>query len=75
MHSFSRVYSICSIIIAFHCIDVMAFANEHLNILNASQSQPCDRTRRIFTESHGEFNDGPAGYNYTQVNSASLKLI
>lgn len=53
----------------------MAFANEHLNILNASQSQPCDRTRRIFTESHGEFNDGPAGYNYTQVNSASLKLI
>lgn len=54
---------------------VIAFANEHLNILNESQSQPCDRTRRIFTESEGEFSDGPAGFNYTQVNSAYLKLI
>lgn len=54
---------------------VIAFANEHLNILNASQSQPCDRTRRIFTESHGVFSDGPAGYNYTQVISASFKQI
>lgn len=30
--------------------------------------QPCDRTRRVFTESHGEISDGPVGSNYTQVN-------
>lgn len=29
--------------------------------------QPCDRTRRVFTESHGEISDGPVGSNYTQV--------
>lgn len=31
------------------------------------QQQPCDRTRRVFTEAHGEISDGPAGSNYTQV--------
>jgi len=29
--------------------------------------EPCDRTRRIFTSSYGEFSDGPTGFNYTQV--------
>lgn len=33
----------------------------------ASPQQPCDRTRRVFTETYGEISDGPAGYNYTQV--------
>lgn len=31
------------------------------------QQQPCDRTRRVFTDTHGEISDGPAGSNYTQV--------
>lgn len=31
------------------------------------QQQPCDRTRRVFTEAFGEISDGPAGSNYTQV--------
>uniref|UniRef100_A0A1B0CSP3 Multiple epidermal growth factor-like protein 8 n=2 Tax=Lutzomyia longipalpis TaxID=7200 RepID=A0A1B0CSP3_LUTLO len=29
-------------------------------------NQPCDRTRRIFTEPYGEISDGPSGFNYTQ---------
>lgn len=29
--------------------------------------QPCDRTRRVFTETYGEISDGPVGFNYTQV--------
>ncbi|XP_053675074.1 multiple epidermal growth factor-like domains protein 8 [Anopheles nili] len=28
--------------------------------------QSCDKTRRIFTQSHGEISDGPTGSNYTQ---------
>lgn len=69
MYTFSWHNSVCSIIIAIHCLNVIviANANEHLNILNTVQLQPCDRSRRIFTEPHGEFSDGPAGYNYTQV--------
>lgn len=31
------------------------------------QQQPCDRTRRVFTDTYGEISDGPAGSNYTQV--------
>ncbi len=30
-------------------------------------AQPCDRTRRVFTEAYGEISDGPIGSNYTQV--------
>lgn len=70
MYSFNWRHSICSIIIAIHCLNVIVTAvpNENFIALNAAQqSQPCDRTRRIFTESHGEFSDGPPGYNYTQV--------
>ena len=36
-------------------------------IPSAFPSQPCDRTRRVFTESRGEISDGPPGSNYTQV--------
>lgn len=36
------------------------------------QQQPCDRTRRVFTEAHGEISDGPAGSNYTQVRPICL---
>lgn len=79
MYLFNWRHSICSIIIAIQCINVIVFAsaNEHLNILNTAQSQPCDRSRRIFTEPHGEFSDGPTGYNYTQVRSYSniIQLI
>lgn len=32
-------------------------------------AQPCDRTRRVFTEAYGEISDGPIGFNYTQVSS------
>lgn len=36
--------------------------------LNGNLSlQPCDRTRRVFTEQQGEISDGPIGFNYTQV--------
>lgn len=33
-----------------------------------SPAQPCDRTRRVFTDAYGEISDGPIGFNYTQVN-------
>lgn len=33
----------------------------------ATINQPCDRTRRVFTEPYGEISDGPVGSNYTQV--------
>lgn len=68
----SWIRSVCSIIIAIHCLNVIvvAIASDSFNV-NASQQQqqqiPCDRTRRVFTELQGEISDGPAGYNYTQV--------
>lgn len=37
-------------------------------------AQPCDRTRRVFTEAYGEISDGPNGSNYTQVNILLNKL-
>lgn len=30
--------------------------------------QPCDRSRRVFTDARGEISNGPIGSNYTQVN-------
>lgn len=38
-----------------------------LGAIQQQQQQPCDRTRRVFTEAFGEISDGPAGSNYTQV--------
>lgn len=38
----------------------------------SQQQQPCDRTRRVFTEAFGEISDGPAGSNYTQVKCARI---
>lgn len=80
----SWIRSVCSIIIAIHCLNVIvvAIASDSFN-LNTSQQQqqqqlPCDRTRRVFTEPQGEISDGPAGYNYTQVSiclSLSLWII
>ncbi|XP_058126471.1 multiple epidermal growth factor-like domains protein 8 isoform X2 [Anopheles coustani] len=32
----------------------------------AQPKQSCDKTRRVFTQSHGEISDGPSGSNYTQ---------
>lgn len=32
----------------------------------ASQSAPCDKSRKVFTESWGIVTDGPTGFNYTQ---------
>lgn len=37
--------------------------------------QPCDRTRRVFTDTYGEISDGPAGSNYTQVRTAKNYYI
>lgn len=58
----NQLSSVCSIIIAIHCMIVIA--NEHSNLFSA---QSCDRSRRIFTAAQGEFKDGPTGFNYTQV--------
>lgn len=46
---------------------VVAIAYDSLSILNSSQQQPCDRSRRVFTDIQGEISDGPTGFNYTQV--------
>ena len=32
----------------------------------AAQSAPCDKSRKVFTESWGIVTDGPTGFNYTQ---------
>jgi len=32
----------------------------------ASQPAPCDKSRKVFTESWGIVTDGPIGANYTQ---------
>lgn len=54
---------------------VVAFGPPGVIGLPPSQpQQPCDRTRRVFTETYGEISDGPAGYNYTQVWNLSLIL-
>lgn len=37
-------------------------------------AQPCDRTRRVFTEAYGEISDGPIGFNYTQVSYSEEQL-
>lgn len=46
----------------------------------AAVTSPCDKSRRIFTESSGIITDGPQGSNYTQVlhafnNYSLLKCI
>lgn len=34
---------------------------------SALNTPPCDKSRRIFTETSGNITDGPLGSNYTQV--------
>lgn len=60
----SRMNSFCLAIIFVHCFNVLAIASENSN---NSQPQPCDRSRRVFTDIQGEISNGPPGYNYTQV--------
>lgn len=62
----SRMNSFCLAIIFIHCLNVavLAIASENSN---NSQPQPCDRSRRVFTDIQGEISNGPPGYNYTQV--------
>lgn len=36
-------------------------------ICAAVTTAPCDKSRRVFTESSGIITDGPSGSNYTQV--------
>lgn len=47
--------------------NAVAFGPPGVIGLPPSPQQPCDRTRRVFTDTYGEISDGPAGYNYTQV--------
>lgn len=37
--------------------------------LNSVPLQPCDRSRRVFTDLRGEISDGPTNSNYTQVSN------
>lgn len=67
----SRMNSFCLAIILIHCFNVAVLAIASENSSN-SQQQPCDRSRRVFTDMQGEISNGPAGYNYTQV---SLKVF
>lgn len=68
------IRSICAVAILFAWFagHIVRVANASDNLNNNSNSnintpQPCDRTRRVFTEVSGEISDGPAGFNYTQV--------
>lgn len=70
----SRMHSFCSVIILIHCFNVFVLAIASENLSNAQQ-QPCDRTRRVFTDMQGEISNGPPGYNYTQVSSIFIRLI
>lgn len=74
IHSIDSITSIYQIefifiIIIFELIVCgLSADNLVLNNLNGNPTiQPCDRTRRVFTESQGEISDGPVGFNYTQV--------
>lgn len=69
----SRMNSFCSAIILIHCFNVFVLAIASENLSNTQQQQPCDRSRRVFTEMQGEISNGPPGYNYTQV-SRMLKF-
>lgn len=62
----SRMNSFCSVIILIHCFNVLVLAIASENFIN-TQAQPCDRSRRVFTDIQGEISNGPPGYNYTQV--------
>lgn len=66
----NRMNSFCSVIILIHCFNVfvLAIASENLSTAQ-QQQQPCDRSRRVFTEMRGELSNGPPGYNYTQVSN------
>lgn len=64
----SRMNSFCLTIILIHCFNVAVLAIASENSSN-SQQQPCDRSRRVFTDIQGEISNGPPGYNYTQVSS------
>lgn len=59
-----RMKSFCSVIILIHCFNVLvlSIASEQ-----SATTQPCDRTRRVFTDIQGEISNGPFGSNYTQV--------
>lgn len=62
MHSMYSIFFIWSLNVI-----IVAIANDSFSILNSSQQQPCDRSRRVFTDVQGEISDGPTGFNYTQV--------
>lgn len=67
-HATTRMRSFCSVIILIHCFNVfvLAIASENST---TTQPQPCDRTRRVFTDVQGEISNGPFGSNYTQVST------
>lgn len=70
----SRMKSFCSVIILIHCFNVfvLAIASENST---ATQPQPCDRTRRVYTDVQGEISNGPFGSNYTQVSRRVLLFV
>lgn len=63
----TRMKSFCSLIILIHCFNVLVLAIASENSTNTTQPQPCDRTRRVYTDVQGEISNGPLGSNYTQV--------
>lgn len=62
----TRMNSFCSVIILIHCFNVLVLAIASDNS-SSPQPQPCDRSRKVFTDIQGEISNGPPGYNYTQV--------
>lgn len=51
----------------------VANASDIFNNINVNPQQPCDRTRRVFTDISGEISDGPVGFNYTQVSCSFME--
>lgn len=71
----SRMNSFCSVIILIHCFNVLVLAIGSENLNNNNQPQPCDRSRRVFTDIQGEISNGPPGYNYTQVSFIHFVVV
>lgn len=64
----SRMKSFCSVVILIHCFNVLVLSIASENS-TSTQPQPCDRTRRVYTDVQGEISNGPFGSNYTQVST------
>lgn len=72
----SSIRSICAVAVLFAWLTTnfvrVANASDIFNNININPQQPCDRTRRVYTDISGEISDGPVGFNYTQVSCSIL---